>query len=187
MRPSVGTGPLGRGRVARDAPINSPRVSLRLYDTATAGALRDFEPRSNRARVGMYICGLTTQAAPHIGHIRFAVAFDVLRRWLEAGHGYDVTVVRNVTDIDDKMLRKSRRGTVSRGARCTYRNERLTGAGARRARRHPGDLRAAGHRARARDGRADGDPRRQGARVPARDGSGDVYFDVRSLAATTAR
>jgi len=79
-------------------------VSLRLYDTA-ARAVRDFTPmRAGRASV--YVCGLTVQGRPHVGHVRAALAFDVLRRWLTAG-GLDVTYVRNVTDIDDKILAKS--------------------------------------------------------------------------------
>ena len=81
------------------------RVSLRLFDTASR-ELREFVPLVP-GRVGIYICGLTVQGQPHIGHVRFTVAFDLLRRWLEAGHGYDVTLVRNVTDIDDKILAKS--------------------------------------------------------------------------------
>jgi cysteinyl-tRNA synthetase len=60
-------------------------VSLRLYDTA-AQELREFTPLVPGS-VGIYICGLTTQAPPHIGHVRFAVAFDVLRRWLEGRYG----------------------------------------------------------------------------------------------------
>lgn len=56
-------------------------MTLRLYDTA-ARELRDFIP-GEPGRVGLYICGLTTQGSPHIGHVRFTVAFDVLRRWLE--------------------------------------------------------------------------------------------------------
>ncbi len=79
-------------------------MSLRLYDTA-ARAVRDFTPlRAGQASV--YVCGLTVQGRPHIGHVRAALAFDVLRRWLTSS-GLDVTYVRNVTDIDDKILVKS--------------------------------------------------------------------------------
>ncbi len=79
-------------------------MSLRLYDTA-ARAVRDFTPlRAGRASV--YVCGLTVQGPPHIGHVRSALAFDVLRRWLTAG-GLEVSYVRNVTDIDDKILAKA--------------------------------------------------------------------------------
>jgi cysteinyl-tRNA synthetase len=79
-------------------------VTLRLYDTATR-EIRDFEPLE-AGRVGIYHCGLTVQAAPHVGHIYKEVVFDVLRRWLE--HlGFDVTIVANITDIDDKILIKS--------------------------------------------------------------------------------
>ncbi|MCW2695728.1 MAG: cysteinyl-tRNA synthetase [Modestobacter sp.] len=79
-------------------------MSLRLYDTA-ARAVRDFTPlRAGRASV--YVCGLTVQGPPHIGHVRSALVFDVMRRWLTAG-GLEVTYVRNVTDIDDKILAKA--------------------------------------------------------------------------------
>jgi cysteinyl-tRNA synthetase len=95
-------------------------VSLRLYDTA-ARAVRDFTPlRAGRASV--YVCGLTVQGRPHIGHVRAALAFDVLRRWLIAG-GLDVTYVRNVTDIDDKILAKAEANDVPWWA-WAYDNER---------------------------------------------------------------
>jgi cysteinyl-tRNA synthetase len=74
---------------------------LRLYDTGTR-SLREFVP-INPGQVSLYLCGATVQAAPHIGHVRSAVAFDVLSRWLAAS-GYDVVLCRNVTDIDDKIL-----------------------------------------------------------------------------------
>ncbi|WP_314880499.1 cysteine--tRNA ligase [Corynebacterium durum] len=79
-------------------------MTLRIYDTATR-TLRDFEPvRAGHASV--YLCGATVQTVPHIGHIRSGVAFDILRNWLEA-HGLDVAFVRNVTNIDDKILTKA--------------------------------------------------------------------------------
>jgi cysteinyl-tRNA synthetase len=76
-------------------------VGLRLLDTRTR-TVRDFAPLV-AGRVTMYVCGPTVQAAPHVGHARSAVAFDVLRRWLSRS-GYDVIYARNVTDIDDKIL-----------------------------------------------------------------------------------
>jgi cysteinyl-tRNA synthetase len=79
-------------------------VTLRLYDSATR-EVRDFVPLEE-GRAGIYLCGLTVQSEPHVGHVRSGVNFDVLRRWMTA-RGYDVTFIRNVTDIDDKILIKS--------------------------------------------------------------------------------
>jgi cysteinyl-tRNA synthetase len=76
-------------------------VALRLYDTRRR-AIADFTPL-NPGVVTMYVCGPTVQSAPHIGHVRSAVAFDVVRRWLTAS-GYDVQHLRNITDIDDKII-----------------------------------------------------------------------------------
>jgi cysteinyl-tRNA synthetase len=77
---------------------------LHLYDTATRSK-RAFEPLEP-GKASIYLCGLTVQGPPHIGHVRNWVDMDILRRWL--GHnGYDVTFVRNVTDIDDKIIVKS--------------------------------------------------------------------------------
>lgn len=80
-------------------------VSLKLFDTATR-TVRDFVPLTP-GKVGIYLCGATVQSSPHIGHLRSAIAFDVLVRWLRRSD-YDVTFVRNVTDIDDKILEKAR-------------------------------------------------------------------------------
>ena len=80
------------------------RVTLRLYNTATR-TVEPFQPLVP-GKVSIYHCGLTVQASPHLGHIRKEVVFDVLRRWL-THTGFDVTVVANVTDIDDKILTKS--------------------------------------------------------------------------------
>lgn len=76
-------------------------MTLNLYNTLT----RDVTPFSPivKGKVGIYLCGATVQAPPHIGHIRSGINFDILRRWLIAS-GYDVTFIRNVTDIDDKIL-----------------------------------------------------------------------------------
>jgi cysteinyl-tRNA synthetase len=79
-------------------------VALRLYDTP-ARAVRDFVPLEE-GKAGIYVCGLTVQSEPHVGHVRSAVNFDVLRRWLLAT-GYEVTFIRNITDIDDKILAKA--------------------------------------------------------------------------------
>jgi hypothetical protein len=79
-------------------------VSIRLNDTATR-QVRDFVPLE-AGKVGIYLCGLTVQSEPHVGHVRSGVNFDVLRRWLTA-RGYDVHFIRNITDIEDKVLAKS--------------------------------------------------------------------------------
>src|SRR6476659_4330204 len=80
------------------------RVTFRLYDTATR-EVRDFVPLEE-GKAGLYVCGLTVQSEPHVGHVRSGVNFDVLQRWLRH-RGYDVTFIRNITDIDDKILTKA--------------------------------------------------------------------------------
>lgn len=152
-------------------------MTIRLYDTA-ARELRDFTPLVE-GKVGMYICGLTTQGTPHIGHMRFAVAFDILRRWLTIGHGYDVTLVRNVTDIDDKILRKAAENGEEWWA-WSYAHERETSQA----------LETLGIQAPTYEPRATGHITEmielmdtlveKGHAYAASDGSGDVYFDVRS-------
>ena len=78
--------------------------SLSLYDTLTR-TTSPFVPLK-AGEVGIYLCGATVQAPPHIGHVRSGVNFDILRRWLTKS-GYNVTFIRNVTDIDDKILHKA--------------------------------------------------------------------------------
>jgi cysteinyl-tRNA synthetase len=79
-------------------------MSLRIYNTLTR-ALEEFSP-IEAGHVRMYVCGITVYDLCHVGHARAAVAFDVVRRWLEAS-GYRVTFVRNITDIDDKIIRRA--------------------------------------------------------------------------------
>jgi cysteinyl-tRNA synthetase len=78
--------------------------SLNLYDTKSR-KVSSFKP-IKKGEVGIYLCGATVQAPPHIGHIRSGVNFDILRRWLITS-GYKVTFIRNVTDIDDKIIHKA--------------------------------------------------------------------------------
>ena len=78
--------------------------TLNLYDTKSR-VIAPFKPLK-KGEVGIYLCGATVQAPPHIGHIRSGVNFDILRRWLITS-GFNVTFVRNVTDIDDKILHKA--------------------------------------------------------------------------------
>lgn len=79
-------------------------MSLRIYNTLSR-ALEEFSPLEP-GHVRMYVCGVTVYDRPHIGNARSAVAFDVVRRWLETS-GYRVEFVRNITDIDDKMIRRA--------------------------------------------------------------------------------
>jgi cysteinyl-tRNA synthetase len=77
---------------------------VKLYNTRTR-EVAEFKPLVN-GQVGIYVCGATVQSFPHIGHVRSGINFDILRRWLMA-NGYQVTFIRNVTDIDDKILEKA--------------------------------------------------------------------------------
>ncbi|NAZ86425.1 cysteine--tRNA ligase [Kineococcus indalonis] len=151
-------------------------MTLRLHDSA-AGAVRDFVPLQP-GRVGVYVCGATPQGSPHLGHVRAQVAFDVLRRWLTAT-GHEVTMVRNVTDIDDKILAKAAEAGVEWWAHA-HRFEREFSAAYDALGVLPPTVepRATGHV-----------PEmvelierlvERGHAYPAADGSGDVYFDVRS-------
>jgi cysteinyl-tRNA synthetase len=95
-------------------------VTLRFYDTA-ARTVRDFVP-AEPGKASLYLCGATVQAPPHIGHIRSGVDFDILARWLRV-RGYQVTFCRNVTDIDDKIIRVAAASGVPWWA-VAQRNER---------------------------------------------------------------
>ena len=151
-------------------------VTLRLHDTATR-EVRDFVPLEE-GRAGIYVCGLTVQSEPHVGHIRSAVNFDVLRRWL-THEGYDVTFIRNVTDIDDKILAKAEEQgrpwfeiAYRMGLELT---KALDSINVLPPTYEPG---ATGHVPEMLELIATLVER--GHAYPAEDGSGDVYFDVRS-------
>lgn len=164
-------------------------MTLRFYDTASA-EVRDFVPLVE-GKASLYYCGATVQGMPHVGHIRSAIAFDQLTRWL-AYRGYRVTVVRNVTDIDDKILAKSEAsfaadfrpepGEVPQeewwALAYRYEQEFLKAYDTLGVSRPTYEPRATGHI-----------PEMhaliqqlidRGHAYPALDGSGDVYFDVRS-------
>ena len=98
---------------------------LNLYDTASHQASH-FVPLKP-GEVGIYVCGATVQSSPHIGHIRAAVAFDIVRRWF-LKLGYKVTFVRNVTDIDDKILDKAAAAGQRWWARAYYYEREFTEA-----------------------------------------------------------
>ncbi len=151
-------------------------VPLRLYDTASR-EIRAFVPLVP-GHVGIYHCGLTVQGPPHVGHIRKEVVFDVLRRWLE--HiGYDVTLVANLTDIDDKVLAKEAEDGRPWWA-IAYANERALHDAYQVLGCLPPtyEPRATGHIPEMLEliGRLMVD----GHAYVAQNGSGDVYFDVRS-------
>ncbi|WP_341717898.1 cysteine--tRNA ligase [Micromonospora sp. FIMYZ51] len=151
-------------------------MTLRLYDTATR-SVRDFVPRE-AGKVGVYLCGLTLQAPPHIGHLRSGVNYDVLRRWLLAA-GYEVTFIRNVTDIDDKILVKAQEQDRPFWS-IAYGNELTLAAAYRALNVLPPtyEPRATGHIPEMHELIARLIER--GHAYPATDDSGDVYFDVRS-------
>ncbi len=156
-------------------------MTVRLYDTK-AGVLRDFIPLRD-GEVGIYVCGPTVQSSPHIGHLRSALVYDQLRRWLSY-RGYRVTLVRNVTDIDDKILVNAEAARESGSAEewwaLAYRFELEFTAG----------YTALGVQAPTYEPRATASiPQMQeiiarlierGHAYAAADGSGDVYFDVKS-------
>ncbi|MGZ4446295.1 MAG: cysteine--tRNA ligase, partial [Nocardioides sp.] len=139
--------------------------------------VRDFVPLEE-GKAGLYVCGLTVQGEPHVGHVRSAVNFDVLQRWLRH-QGYDVTFIRNVTDIDDKILTKAaEQGRPWYNLAYTMHRELDRAYAALNVAPPTYEPAATGHV-----------PEMvelittliaQGHAYAAEDGSGDVYFDVRS-------
>ncbi len=85
-------------------------MSLKIYSTLSK-SVEEFTPMVP-GKVGMYVCGVTVYDYTHIGHGRTFVAFDVIRRWLEAS-GLNVTFVRNVTDVDDKIIKRAAERNIS--------------------------------------------------------------------------
>ncbi len=151
-------------------------MTLRLYDTATR-EVRDFVPLEE-GKASLYVCGLTVQSEPHVGHVRSGVNFDVLQRWLRH-RGFAVTFIRNVTDIDDKILRKAaEQGRPWYNLAYAMKRELDAAYAALNVVPPTYEPAATGHI-----------PEMielietlidRGHAYPADDGSGDVYFDVRS-------
>jgi cysteinyl-tRNA synthetase len=148
-------------------------VTIRLYDTQEQ-QLRDFVPLVD-GRVGVYVCGPTVQSAPHIGHLRSALVYDIWRRWFEY-RGFRVDFIRNVTDIDDKIL--ANETDSEPWWALAYRIEQEFSAG----------YRALGIREPTYEPRATANVAQmqeliarlveRGHAYVAEDGSGDVYFDT---------
>ncbi len=153
-------------------------MTVRLYDSRAADVV-DLVPLVD-GQVSMYVCGPTVQSSPHIGHLRSALVYDIWRRWL-THRGYRVTLVRNVTDIDDKVLDLAA-GTDEPWWARAYRVELEFTAG----------YTALGILPPTYEPRATASiPQMQdiiarlierGHAYPAADGSGDVYFDTGSWA-----
>jgi cysteinyl-tRNA synthetase len=165
----------------RDRDLRAPRlrrVTLRLHDTATR-EVRDFVPLEE-GKAGIYVCGLTVQGEPHVGHVRSAVNFDVLRRWLTAS-GYQVTFIRNVTDIEDKILAKAaEQGRPWYNLAYDMHRELDRALAAINVLPPTYEPAATGHVPEILE--LIGELVEKGHAYPAGDGSGDVYFDVRSWA-----
>ncbi|GAA2202811.1 cysteine--tRNA ligase [Sinomonas flava] len=164
-------------------------MTLRFYDSATA-EVRDFVPLEP-GKASVYYCGATVQGSPHVGHVRSAIVFDQLTRWLQY-RGFETRVVRNVTDIDDKILAKSEASFapdfVPEGTYIPreewfalayrYEQEFETAYEVLGVQRPTYEPRATGHITEMHELIARLVDR--GHAYPAEDGSGDVYFDVRS-------
>lgn len=149
---------------------------MKIYDSKS-GELKDLVPLTP-GEVGIYVCGPTVQSAPHIGHLRSALVYDLLTRWLQA-QGLRVTLIRNVTDIDDKVLEKAKESGEQWWA-LAYANELVFAADYERLgiQRPTYEPRATGHI-----------PQmiqiietliEKGHAYQALDGSADVYFDTTS-------
>ena len=93
-------------------------MTLRIHNTLTR-ATEDFTP-IEPGHVGLYVCGMTIYDLCHMGHARMMMAFDVVHRWLQA-LGYHVTYVRNITDIDDKIINARGRARHHASARSPTR------------------------------------------------------------------
>ncbi len=159
---------------------------MRFYDSASA-TIREFEPVvPGEARI--YYCGATVQGEPHLGHIRSALVFDQLSRWMRY-RGLKVTTVRNVTDIDDKILAKSA-DSMEPGFEGEFPNEQWWALAYRFEKVFAQAYAALGIDPPTYEPRATGHiPEMfaliqrlidRGHAYPALDDSGDVYFDVRS-------
>jgi len=119
-------------------------MTLRLFNSLT-GQAETFVPLEP-GHVRMYVCGMTIYDLCHVGHARMMMAFDVVYRWLQVS-GYRVTYVRNITDIDDKIIRRA----VERNMRIRDLTDEMIAA----MREDIADLRAARHRVRAEHARDD--------------------------------